>query len=244
MNTVHDSSASSITAARLHDIYRMRDLSGRLLYIGVTNGGLRRFMEHSKDKTWWREVAQIDVEHIHCSRMVIEAVEREAIGTERPLYNVTHNRVAELPPPTRALAAHQCGDHCLVSHRTWGRLMLGASLMPQDAKMWVRMVLQSRPKDDDGMLIANVQSARQLAVLVTLVRRQTSDEHCSRSPETMDRALLNIMQGGWGVPFDEFHNVSAADCIAILHRYFDEQRYADLMVDGEICMHHTSTVSA
>ena len=88
---------------RLHDIYRMRDLSGRLLYIGVTNGGLRRFMEHAKDKTWWREVAQIDVEHVHCSRPVIEAIEREAIRTERPLYNVTHNvgRV-ELPPPPPA----------------------------------------------------------------------------------------------------------------------------------------------
>jgi predicted GIY-YIG superfamily endonuclease len=89
------------TDRRLHDIYRMRDLSGRLLYVGVTNGGLRRFMEHAKDKTWWREVASIDIEHIHCSRSVIEAVEREAIQNERPLYNVVHNRpaVAELPPP-------------------------------------------------------------------------------------------------------------------------------------------------
>lgn len=86
---------------RLHDIYRMRDLSGRLLYIGVTNGGLRRFMEHAKDKTWWREVAQIDVEHVHCSRPVIESIEREAIRSERPLYNVVHNvDRGELPAPT------------------------------------------------------------------------------------------------------------------------------------------------
>lgn len=88
---------TSVDDRRLHDIYRMRDLSGRLLYVGVTNGGLRRFMEHSKDKTWWREVTQIDVEHVHCSRSVIEMIEREAIQAEAPLYNVAHNRTTELP---------------------------------------------------------------------------------------------------------------------------------------------------
>jgi predicted GIY-YIG superfamily endonuclease len=92
--------SDSVDERRLHDIYRMRDLSGRLLYVGVTNGGLRRFMEHAKDKTWWREVATIDIEHVHCTRPVIEAMEREAIQLERPLYNVTHNvSRAELPPP-------------------------------------------------------------------------------------------------------------------------------------------------
>jgi len=84
---------------RNHDLYRMRDLSGRLLYIGVTNGGLRRFMEHAKDKTWWLEVASIDIEHVHCSRQAIEMLEREAIKSESPLYNVTHNQGQPLPPP-------------------------------------------------------------------------------------------------------------------------------------------------
>jgi len=94
----HDSTA--IDDRRNHDLYRMRDLSGRLLYIGVTNGGLRRFMEHSKDKTWWREVDTINVEHVHCSRQAIEMLEREAIKSERPLYNVAHNN-EPLPATTR-----------------------------------------------------------------------------------------------------------------------------------------------
>ncbi|WP_395159053.1 hypothetical protein [Ilumatobacter sp.] len=87
---------------RLHDLYRMYDIAGRLLYVGVTNGGLRRFMEHSKDKTWWREVDSIKVEHAHCTRSVIERMERDAIVAESPLYNVAHNHgiaPQELPAP-------------------------------------------------------------------------------------------------------------------------------------------------
>jgi predicted GIY-YIG superfamily endonuclease len=99
------SNASALTTDRRnHDLYRMRDLSGRLLYIGVTNGGLRRFMEHAKDKTWWREVSTIDVEHVHCSRSAIELLEREAIQNERPLYNVVHN-VAPTPQHAGSTAA-------------------------------------------------------------------------------------------------------------------------------------------
>lgn len=76
---------------RLYDLYRMHDISGRLLYVGVSNAGLRRFGEHSKDKTWWREVSRIDVEHAFCTRSVIEQMERDAIKAEQPLYNVVHN---------------------------------------------------------------------------------------------------------------------------------------------------------
>ena len=75
----------------------MRDLSGRLLYVGVTRNGLQRFIEHSRDKSWWQEVATIQVEHIMCSRSLAEQYEREAIISERPLYNIAHNR--QLPPP-------------------------------------------------------------------------------------------------------------------------------------------------
>lgn len=107
---------------RLHDIYRMRDLSGRLLYVGVTNGGLRRFMEHSKDKTWWREVAQIDVEHVHCSRAIIEAIEREAIKTERPLYNVIHNAWAAPAAPSN-----------IPRDPATGRAILGGRARPRSA---------------------------------------------------------------------------------------------------------------
>ena len=98
----HDSTVTD--DRRNHDLYRMRDLSGRLLYIGVTNGGLRRFMEHSKDKTWWREVDTINVEHVHCSRQAIEMLEREAIKSESPLYNVTHNQGQPLPDPVAPVA--------------------------------------------------------------------------------------------------------------------------------------------
>jgi hypothetical protein len=96
-----DSSAAT-TDRRNHSLYRMRDISGRLLYVGRSNNGLRRFMEHSKDKTWWREVATIDVEHVFCSLEVISALEMETIKAERPLYNVTGN-VTPQPAPSAAL---------------------------------------------------------------------------------------------------------------------------------------------
>jgi len=92
-----DSSAAT-TDRRNHSLYRMRDISGRLLYVGRSNNGLRRFMEHSKDKTWWREVATIDVEHVFCSLEVISALEMETIKAERPLYNVAGNVAPAVAP--------------------------------------------------------------------------------------------------------------------------------------------------
>lgn len=90
----------AVSERRLFDLYRMTDHSGRLLYIGISNDSLRRSKEHSKDKGWWREVANIAIEHVHCSRGMVEQLEREAIIDEKPLYNVVHNRAkAELPPP-------------------------------------------------------------------------------------------------------------------------------------------------
>jgi predicted GIY-YIG superfamily endonuclease len=155
MTSVHDD-------RRLHDIYRMRDLSGRLLYIGVTNGGLRRFMEHSKDKTWWREVTQIDVEHVHCSRSIIESIEREAIRTERPLYNVTHNTGRTLPPPvtTKVTTPAPLADVPHVMYHSHVGLVEALSAIGVDGGLSVRETRQLAERN--GIFTTNRLIARAL----------------------------------------------------------------------------------
>lgn len=233
----------------------MRDLSGRLLYVGVTNGGLRRFMEHAKDKTWWREVAQIDVEHVHCSRRVIEDIEREAIRTERPLYNVAHNVVrVELPPPVandhvaRVLAAatreHHCDPDgsCPMRRDVAERLKLAYINTIRPSRLWIQSKLRASQwrataPSDQRRISHSVQGALQIAVLLMIARDR--DQHCDPDGgnEVSDSFLQFIMQGGWGAPADAFHEVSAGDCVSILHQYFiDQGAIRALGIDGrELC---------
>lgn len=70
-------------------LYRMFDGSGQLLYVGISSRGPRRFPEHRQRQEWWREVAEIRVEHYDVPIWAVEA-ERQAIEQERPLHNVVH----------------------------------------------------------------------------------------------------------------------------------------------------------
>jgi hypothetical protein len=71
-------------------LYRFTDENGRLLYVGISSGALRRFTQHQGDKGWWREVTDIGIEHYE-TRAEVVAAERAAILTESPAYNVQHN---------------------------------------------------------------------------------------------------------------------------------------------------------
>jgi predicted GIY-YIG superfamily endonuclease len=72
-------------------VYKCRDSSGAIIYIGTTNSGLRRFRQHSDGAPWFREVAMIDVEH-HPSRRAAEARERELITDLQPRHNIALKR--------------------------------------------------------------------------------------------------------------------------------------------------------
>lgn len=72
-------------------LYRLRDTSGRLLYVGIAGNPGRRFEQHAGDKPWWGQVASITLEH-HPDRGAALDAERHAIQTEAPAYNVIHNR--------------------------------------------------------------------------------------------------------------------------------------------------------
>lgn len=88
----------TVTASPRTALYRLRDASDQLLYIGVSDAPLRRWVEHSKDKPWWPRVVAFAFEW-YDSRTEALRVEACAIRTERPLYNQIHNRaeVSRLP---------------------------------------------------------------------------------------------------------------------------------------------------
>lgn len=74
-----------------HWLYWFYDLHGELLYIGITNSGVKRMEQHGAEKEWWMEVSRVDVEH-YATREEAEEAERAAIRRYRPKFNDTHNR--------------------------------------------------------------------------------------------------------------------------------------------------------
>jgi hypothetical protein len=73
-------------AAAHQFLYRFKDGGGALLYVGVTWSPKERWKRHRKTKSWWPEVATVDIE-CHDSEDVAHAAEYVAITTEGPRYN-------------------------------------------------------------------------------------------------------------------------------------------------------------
>jgi predicted GIY-YIG superfamily endonuclease len=82
-----------------HALYRFFAADGSLLYVGITCDVGGRWKQHSKDKPWWTEVVGCTLEHFD-DRVSVLAAEQAAIQTERPRYNIVHNR-PRLPKPRR-----------------------------------------------------------------------------------------------------------------------------------------------
>lgn len=71
-------------------LYRHFDSDGMLLYIGIAKDPGKRSEQHGYHSRWWRFVADTTVEWF-ATRDRAEAAEREAINSERPVFNHTHN---------------------------------------------------------------------------------------------------------------------------------------------------------
>lgn len=102
---------------RRHALYRFYS-DTELLYIGITLNPVARWTDHRNHKLWWSDITRITIEH-HPTRTAALDAEREAIRTEHPRHNVTHNSgtTAGAPPHPAwgTLAADMpddCHDHC------------------------------------------------------------------------------------------------------------------------------------
>lgn len=73
-------------------LYRVFDVSGMLLYVGISQNPDVRFGQHSQTKPWWRDVDVRKVEW-HDTRAAAEAAERDAIKAEKPRWNQRHSDV-------------------------------------------------------------------------------------------------------------------------------------------------------
>lgn len=78
-------------------LYRLYDADGALLYIGISYSAISRFAQHKADKPWIASVARIEIETREVSRSEIEAIERDAIISEKPKHNKQHNSMPVAP---------------------------------------------------------------------------------------------------------------------------------------------------
>jgi len=69
-----------------HYVYRFFAANGALLYVGYTKNLAHRFHGHKTTKSWWHEVASVEVRLFDDSTAALQH-ERHAIRTERPHHN-------------------------------------------------------------------------------------------------------------------------------------------------------------
>jgi excinuclease UvrABC nuclease subunit len=76
---------------RTYSIYKMFDLNGALLYVGMTLTPLPRLNAHHNRQSWWDEVARIEIVPTGMDRETAQHFEAFIIKKNQPRYNVVHN---------------------------------------------------------------------------------------------------------------------------------------------------------
>lgn len=71
-------------------LYRHFDKYGNLLYVGISISCVARLSQHRSHSHWFTSIAMITIEKFN-SRSKAEEAEMDAIGSERPLHNITYN---------------------------------------------------------------------------------------------------------------------------------------------------------
>lgn len=73
-------------------LYRFYAADDSLLYVGLTRNPGRRIDKHAGEKSWWSDVARIEIAHFDSLPELREA-ERMAIQSEKPRHNIRMNGV-------------------------------------------------------------------------------------------------------------------------------------------------------
>jgi predicted GIY-YIG superfamily endonuclease len=89
-----------------HAVYRVYDLAGNLLYIGVSVDPDARFRNHKNRAEWTGKHHHHELTW-YLNRADAEAAETAAIKAEHPKYNVQHNTGHSILPPPGDPARHQ-----------------------------------------------------------------------------------------------------------------------------------------
>lgn len=121
-------------------VYRFRDASGRLLYVGATSAGPKRWGEHALVQPWWPEVATVQVEH-HDSLDAAFAAEASAIRTEDPLHNHVHTHRATVKREVKPRRPSGTGS---VFQRQDGRWVAAIGRGPRGSRHITRIYSYSR----------------------------------------------------------------------------------------------------
>lgn len=72
-------------------LYRHFSADGSLLYVGVSLSWPMRTKAHSRGAEWFSQIAKVTLEHFPTREEAL-AAERAAIVSEKPKFNVIHNR--------------------------------------------------------------------------------------------------------------------------------------------------------
>jgi hypothetical protein len=79
-------------------VYRIYDVGDNLLYVGITNDLVIRWIGHRADRRWWRtEAHRYDVRW-YPTRALAAAEEKRAIMAECPKYNQVYGRRRPVEP--------------------------------------------------------------------------------------------------------------------------------------------------
>lgn len=70
-----------------HWVYYCHDAEGLLLYVGVTSSGIKRFRRHGNERSWWGEIATIQIKHFDTASEALDH-ERAEIARLRPPHNL------------------------------------------------------------------------------------------------------------------------------------------------------------
>jgi len=72
-------------------LYRHWDVHDNLLYVGISNNFVERLAQHKEGADWYKDIYMVTIEHFDTREEALLR-EAEAIRTEKPLYNVKHNK--------------------------------------------------------------------------------------------------------------------------------------------------------
>jgi predicted GIY-YIG superfamily endonuclease len=77
-----------------HDVYRVRDNKGALLYVGCSVNAFKRIQQHKYEyQRWFPLAATVDIDQ-YCDRTTARYIEAHAIKHEAPIWNTAQEAMA------------------------------------------------------------------------------------------------------------------------------------------------------